>query len=134
MLIKNLMTRDVKTISIKKPFTEACRMFNSYKIHHLPVVDNNNILLGLISFKDAMKVFHEKIYYSQKIKEAGINKKIKIYDVMTKENLHTLKPNDKLKKAVILFKKYDISSIPIAEDGKLVGILTTNDISKQLAN
>lgn len=126
------MSKPVLTIKADTPFTEACRMFHDFSIHHLPVISNKNELIGLFSFTDAMRAFNDKVYNSPTITESGINEKVKVEDIMTSDNLYTLESADLVDDAIAIFKDNQINSIPIVEEGKLVGILTTNDLIKKV--
>ncbi len=132
--IRSIMTEYVLTVTADTPFTEACRMFNNFSIHHLPVVENNNEIIGLFSFTDAMRAFNDKVYNQTTINEKGINNVVKIDEIMTAHKVYTLGPDDDIKHAITLFKEYNIHSIPIAQEGKLVGILTTNDIINKVCD
>ena len=38
-------------------FSQVLRLFNEFPVHHLPVVDDNNKLIGIVSSNDFIKVF-----------------------------------------------------------------------------
>lgn len=52
---------------------------------------------------------------------------MKVKDVMTKQVV-SLKPNDTVKDAAFLMKKHNIGSIPVCDNGKIIGIITDRDI------
>jgi len=66
--------------------------------------------------------------------EAEINSKkgvLKCSDIMTKKVI-MLEPNDNVKKAVNAFKNFSISQLPVMENGKLIGKITTDIVYKSL--
>lgn len=52
---------------------------------------------------------------------------MKVKDVMTKQVV-SLKPNDTVKDAAMLMKKHNIGSVPVCDNGKIIGIITDRDI------
>ena len=127
MKIKNLMSDNVLTIREDTPFTEACRMFFQFKIHHLPVVNRVEELIGIVSSNDALKAYNEKIFNRILTYEESVNDIIKIGDIMSHE-IYFLNVDDDVSKAILLFKEFNIHSTPVQEARKLVGILTTTDV------
>jgi len=54
--IKEIMTKKVITISEFSNFEKAADILQDYKIEKLPVVDENNFVIGLITYKDILKI------------------------------------------------------------------------------
>lgn len=128
-LVKNLMSHFVTTITESMPFTHACRLFTNLHFHHLPVKDDQGQLIGMFSTTDAIYALNNKLLHYPIHSEEDINQLIKVEDIMTSDNLFTLKPNDNIERAIELFQKQNIHSIPILDDDeRIVGILTSNDI------
>ncbi len=87
-------------------------------IHHLPVVDKNEKLVGLITWK------HLKHYWNQ-VHDA--NKLISAREIMVKDVI-TIETSTPIKKAIKLMKKHEIGCLPILHDTQLVGIITVKDL------
>ena len=128
--ISTVMTRDLITVSPITLLGEIHEIFKTHTIHHLPVVDDENRLKGVISTVDYAKsldcftIFGTKysIDHNEKIFKSLMAK-----DIMTKQ-LVTLSPNDKIGTAVGIFKENLLRSILIVDNEKLVGILTPFDL------
>lgn len=89
-----------------------------YKISGVPIVDDNNKLIGIITNRDIKF-------------EADFTKKIE--DVMTKENLVTAKEGINLTEAQQILKKHKIEKLPIVDaEGNLKGLITIKDIEKKI--
>lgn len=119
------MTKDVITISKYAPLSQVKEIFDNHKIHHIPVTESNE-LVGMISKSDYLFFLNgEHDLYS------GYGpyrlKTHKVKDIMTK-GVAWLEPTDKLSVALTVFKENLFHAIPIVENGKLVGIVTTLDI------
>jgi len=128
--ISTIMTRDLITVSPIALLGEIHEIFKTHNIHHLPVVDEENRLKGIVSTIDYAKsldcftVFGTK--YSEEHNER-IFKSLMAKDIMTKQ-LVTLSPDDKIGTAVGIFKENILHSILVVDDEKLVGILTPFDL------
>ena len=85
------------------------------KIHHMPVIDNEKELVGLLSWHDLKEHINE-IEESTKSVE---NFMVKDVITTTEET-----PLDDAKK---LMKKHEISCLPVIRQDKLIGIITSND-------
>ncbi|WP_286680588.1 magnesium transporter [Tepidanaerobacter sp. EBM-49] len=58
--IKEFMKTDVKKINVSAPQEEAAQMIQKYGLLALPVVDDNDVLLGIVTVDDAMTVTEEE--------------------------------------------------------------------------
>ncbi|MEA3315134.1 MAG: IMP dehydrogenase [Campylobacterota bacterium] len=108
----------IDPISVKpeQSLQDAENLMNEYKISGVPVVDKDNILLGILTNRD-MRFIKD---FSQL---AG--------DVMTKMPLITGKKGTTLEEAAIEMHKNKIEKLPIVnEDGTLKGLITIKDINK----
>lgn len=122
------MTKNVLTVKVDVAFTEACRLMQQMKIHHLPVVDEDNQLIGIFTANDALKAYNEKVFNQIITVEEDINDLIKIEELMTDSNIYDLTPESRPEEALILMKEFDVHSIPVLDDGEVVGIVTSTDI------
>lgn len=89
-----------------------------YKISGVPIVDEDNKLIGIITNRDIKF-------------ENDMNKSIE--DAMTKENLVTAKEGIDLVEAQKILKKHKIEKLPLVDDkGYLKGLITIKDIEKKI--
>ncbi|MDH8701267.1 IMP dehydrogenase [Dysgonomonadaceae bacterium PH5-43] len=105
-------------VSIKKGKTvqEALNMMAEYKIGGIPVVDDENNLLGIVTNRDLR---------FQK------NMDLHIDDIMTVSPLITAEPGTGLEAAADILQKHKIEKLPVVdENNKLVGLITYKDITK----
>ena len=110
----------IDPVSVKPHQTlqDAEDIMKGYKISGVPVIDDNNILLGILTNRD-MRFIKD---FSQK---AG--------DVMTKMPLITAKKGITLDEATEIMHQNKIEKLPIvSDDNKLVGLITIKDINKKL--
>lgn len=115
---ENGMISDPVTLSKDHTLGEAKEMMSRYKISGLPVVDADNVLIGIITNRD--------VKYQE-------NLDMKVEEIMTKENLITSDKDTNLEKAKEILLKNRVEKLPIVDkDNKLVGLITIKDIDNQL--
>lgn len=108
-----------KPITLKpdKTIEDALELMAKYRISGIPIVDNNNKLIGILTNRD--------LRFEPNIKQ-------KVWDVMTKENLITAPKGTTLEKAEKILQKYRIEKLPVVDkEGILHGLITFKDIAKK---
>ncbi|WP_137905653.1 IMP dehydrogenase [Chryseobacterium sp. 2VB] len=115
---ENGMISDPITLSKDHTLGEAKDLMSRYKISGLPVVDADNVLIGIITNRD--------VKYQE-------NLDMKVEEIMTKDNLITSDKDTNLEKAKEILLKNRVEKLPIVDkDNKLVGLITIKDIDNQL--
>ncbi len=113
---ENGMISNPISISPDKTVSDALGMMSEFKIGGIPVVDENNRLLGIVTNRDLRF-------------ERAMNRKIG--DVMTKENLITTQQSTDLEAAAEILQQYKIEKLPVVDsENKLIGLITYKDITK----
>jgi len=105
-------------VSIKRGKTvgDAIALMAEYKIGGIPVVDDSNHLVGIVTNRD-LRFQH--------------NLSLLVDDVMTKENLVTTNQSTDLEAASEILQQYKIEKLPVVDnDNKLIGLITYKDITK----
>ncbi len=113
---ENGMINAPVTITPDKSVGDALRIMADYHIGGIPVVDEKNVLIGIVTNRDLRF-------------EKNFNRNI--CDVMTKEGLITTSRNTDLYQAADILQQHKIEKLPVvAEDGTLIGLITYKDITK----
>ncbi len=109
---------------------EIKNVFNKNGFHHLPIVDEGESLVGIISREDLLKTTYALSLntYGKTFSE-NTYKTLKAKEIMTQYPLH-LDPEDTIGLAADIFLANKFHALPIVDDGKLVGLITTHDIIK----
>ncbi|MDY3528227.1 IMP dehydrogenase [Riemerella anatipestifer] len=115
---ENGMIADPVTLSKDYTLREAKELMSRYKISGLPVVDESNTLIGIITNRD--------VKYQE-------NLDMKVEELMTKDNLVTSDKNTTLETAKNILLENRVEKLPIVDENfKLVGLITIKDIDNQL--
>lgn len=131
--VSAIMTTDLITLDPEDVLWKAKEIFETNKIHHLPVIEDGK-LVGMLSKSDFLffrNGFQDSI--SDEDVEHYRLKTHKVKEVMTR-HLGKLSADDKINVALEVFKANMFHAIPIVEGEKLVGIVTTLDIIQHLAD
>jgi len=132
MKIRDIMTWDVVTASSDTPIMEARKIMNAHNIQRLPVVDKGK-LVGMIS-RDGITRASPSPASSLSVWEINyLLAKMTVKDIMSK-NLVTVSPDMTVESAVALAQSKGVGALPVVEDGKLVGIVTTDDFFYKILN
>lgn len=132
--ISEFMIKDVHHLKKGQKMWEAYHMMKNHHIRHLPVVDENDALIGVFSETDLNHAYSPRItdagwYYDQDELNA-----LDPVRFMT-DDPAKLSPDDTLKKACEVMVRNKYGCIPITgNDGKLVGIVTNVDLLKKIAS
>jgi acetoin utilization protein AcuB len=105
------------------------------QIRHLPVVDEDHHLLGIVTDRDirsALPYALTKGGVDAKEREQYVH--LKVSDVMT-TNLLTISPNHTLQDAILLIEQKKVGAFPVVDtSNKLVGILSVRDLLRAFIN
>ena len=127
MHVGRIMHTQLVTLSRKASFLEAQTTMKKNNIAHLLIVDKHGKLEGVLSDRDLKQSWasqattlsvHELNYLLDKL----------TVDSIMKTRVITATPDTTIERAAHILQSNKISSLPIIEYGKLVGIITTNDV------
>lgn len=117
-LVKDVMTKKVKTVAPSATMAEAARLMRANRIGCLVAVDGTKPV-GIITERDLVY----KIIAEEKSTRASVR------DIMTRD-IRTVDGQRTIKDAAKIMATHLIRRLPVVERGKLVGIITIDDIMK----
>jgi len=127
--IKENMQKNPITISPEASFYEARAIIRDKGIRHLPVVDKDHRLVGLVTDNDirgaapsdATSLSVHELHY--------LLGKLRVSAFMTPKNkLITITPETIIERAAQLLHEHKVGCLPVVEGDKLIGIITETDI------
>lgn len=125
-LVREWMTEDPISIESNCTLPEAYWLMVNHKIRRLPVV-NKDVLVGIVTLEDLRGKVPEALTLMDPVRASDILTKLTIDQVMTKKPM-TISPNATVSEAARLMLEHQISTLPVMEADKLVGIITESDI------
>ncbi len=129
--ISQIMTKNVVTISTKDDLVTAEELFKKYRIRHIPVV-RGNAILGILSYTDLMRIsFADAIDDNEHDVDTMVYNMFTIEQVMVKDVV-SVPPTATVKEVAQFLALKEFHALPVVDDGKLVGIVTTTDLIRYL--
>lgn len=126
MKVRDLMTEDVKTVGPKDTLSTVYDLMDTERIRHLPVVDEDGALVGIISSRDLVKATYGAST------DLPMSAQRQLLDGVFAEQImntapETAEPSTDLREAGEMLLEYKLGCLPVVEGESLVGILTESD-------
>lgn len=127
-LVRNWMTQDVITVKPGTTLPEAHQVMMDEEIRRLPVVDDDGILIGIVTLGD-VRGAQPSPATSLSIWELNyLLSSLTVETIMTPQPM-TIGPEATIGAAARTMLEHRVSGLPVVEaDGKLAGIITESDI------
>ena len=124
--VNRLMTTPVLTISPEDPVKKALELFLSHPVHHLPVVDRDMRVVGMVSSADAMKLQ----FFMPASAKAVVERQWHVAQIM-QHPVTVVTEHEPMDRCIEIMASKGIHSLPVVDrDAKLIGILTTTDVMR----
>lgn len=123
MLVEKIMTSPCTTIQSNKSIEDALNLMTQKEIRHLPVVNENNELLGIVSDRDIKMALPSILSDDDPSQSLALS----VSKIMRR---HVIRchPLDFIEDIALDFYEMAIGSIPVIQDNKVVGIVTQKDM------
>lgn len=133
MLVKNWMTPEVITVTPDTSLLKTGKILKESNVRRVPVVDKSGEVIGIISDRDVKDASPSKATTLDMYEMHYLLAEIKARQIMTKNPI-TIKSSDTVEKAAMIMLDNKIGGLPVVDDGKLVGIISDQDVFKALVN
>jgi CBS domain-containing protein len=152
MSVQNVMVRDVITVNAKAKVRLAWMNMMEMNISGAPVVDDEGALIGIISMKDIYHSIIERFKKAKALRETVTTQPVDDAEIEKEETreltiamravmessvssllpmsqtvMH-LGPLDSLDRAIKLMAEHNINRLPVVKDGRVVGIVSRQDV------
>jgi acetoin utilization protein AcuB len=115
MLVGQIMSQKIVTISPDKRVGQALKLMQKHQIRHVPVMEHHR-MVGWITSRDLREVLL-----------ASMLEEINVGDVMVQAPL-SVTPDTEVEEAARLIHEHKIGGMPVIEGEKLVGVITMMDL------
>ena len=139
MLVDRSMTHQVVTIDQKSDILKAQALMAEHRIRHLPVVREDNTLIGMVTDRDVRSAMPSELFSitaSPAEREAARQKiaTLKIGDVMATD-LIKISPLDTIQDALLLIQRTKVGALPVVDNNNRVkGIISVRDLLRAFIN
>ena len=118
MLVKDMMKSKIITVDVNDTVRDACNKYRDHTVGCLIVIDRGQIA-GLVTERD---VIRRTICMDKDPKTTKIN------EIMSTD-VKTIDPYAEVEDAIRMIKEHKIKKLPVASNGRLVGIITITDLA-----
>ena len=135
MFVSRSMTRKVITVAPDDGIFKAQELMAANKIRHLPVIESDNRLIGVVTDRDIRSALPYKFFKESPSEEEKKNfAELKIKDIMTKNPI-TISPTYTLQDALLMIQDARVGALPVVdENGILSGIISVRDLLRAFIN
>jgi len=128
--VRDLMSGEVVTLRRNDQLSIADDVMRLGRIRHLPVLDDDERLVGIVSQRDLFRgALARALGYGVHAQQKLLGQLL-VKEVMTNDPI-SIAPDAPLAAAARLMLERKIGALPVVEEGRLVGILTESDFVKR---
>lgn len=125
-VVSDVMSTEMVTLGRNDTLTIADDLMKQQRVRHLPVLDEDGDLCGIVTQRDLFRgAVLRALGYGSRAEEMMLATLV-VKEAMT-ENPISVAPSASLADAARLMLEHRVGSLPVLEDGRLVGILTEGD-------
>ena len=133
MNVADLMSRGVITVGASDSCHAAVALMSRHKIRHLPVLDGDRRLAGIVTDRDLRHhLFVPRLF--ERIGQIPVDDLLRgmpVADAMSSPVI-SVRPDDDLDTAACRMLEDKLGSLPVVDDGRVVGIITETDLLRQI--
>lgn len=128
--ISEIMTKNLVTANVTDSLKHISTLLKDNNIRHLPIVSGRT-LVGIISKTDILRLSFADIYEGQENIDETVFEMLRTEQVMV-HNPTTVDVHDTVREVADMMSKVEFHALPILDEGKIVGIISTTDLIKYL--
>jgi acetoin utilization protein AcuB len=129
--VKEWMTQPVTTIGTDAPVRQAAELMKTRQIRHLPVVENDGRLIGIVTDRDLRQMIFDPMIHERLGDVVEALGGLTVRDIMTWAVI-TVRPESGIRQAARLMREQKFGALPVVEAGRVVGMLTERDLLRAL--
>jgi len=129
--VKEWMTQPVTTIGADAPVRQAAELMKTRQIRHLPVVENDGRLIGIVTDRDLRQMIFDPMIHERLGDVVEALAGLTVRDIMTWAVI-TVRPESGIRQAARLMREQKVGALPVVEAGRVVGMLTERDLLRAL--
>ncbi len=127
MFVKDRMTPNPIFGSPDMAVTDARELMAKNKIRHLPILDQDQKLVGLITQSSLESALPYDISGFSQFEIKYTLSKLKVHSIMIKD-LYLIDPDTPIEEAAMLMADKKLGALPVVKDGSLIGIMSGEDL------
>lgn len=129
--VSKIMSSNPITVNTTQSLKDVDSIFEAENIRHLPVVSGNKVI-GILSKTDLQKISFVNSFQAGQVTTAMYDV-LNIEQVMTK-NVNSIQKDDTIHSVAEILSESEYHALPVLDGDDLVGIVTSTDLIKYLAD
>lgn len=143
--VAHVMSRNVPTVKPSTTLLQLVRLMRKTNQHMLPVVNDENTLLGIVNYRGILNIFRpfsksvseivERMPFVEKVDDEDLNLALSpemgtliLVDDIINTNYISVKETDTVHEARRLMRLHSVEILPVVSEKKLVGVLSLLDV------
>lgn len=127
-----IMTENVIVAKASNNLFQVLEFFSKLKIQHLPVCNQEDEVIGIISVNDITSFIYNLLKEGKAVNEKVLENSFTAADIMT-PNPVCVASDAPIADALDILANGKFQALPVCDDGKIVGIVTNKDLVKVLS-
>ncbi len=124
--INEFMTAGPCTLRASDTIGDAIKIMTERHIRHIPITDDENHVLGLVTQRDVLAVTEPTFLSSEQTELTEVRSKLQLSEIMIKD-VSVVHQSDSLRQAALYLQTHKYGCLPVVFDDCLVGIITDSD-------
>jgi CBS domain-containing protein len=131
---KDIMSRPVHTVAQDAPVETAAELMTTHQVTALPVVDRRGGLVGMVSEGDLLwhRVPSDPTAHVRRLPATDPGPRPKVVEEVMAWEPYTVRPETDVAEIAESMLQHDVRSVPVVEDGAVVGIVSRRDILRTM--
>ncbi|MFV0447603.1 MAG: CBS domain-containing protein [Vibrio sp.] len=122
--VEDMMTRNPHTLLRSNTLSDAKHMMEALDIRHIPIVDADKKLLGVVTQRDILAAQESSLQKASST--TSYTDDSPLYEIMHTQVM-SVSPRAGLKESAMYMQKHKVGCLPVIAKGELVGIITDSD-------
>jgi len=127
MRVAEVMSGPLVTVGHDTTVADAWSIMQDRQVRHLPVLDADRRLIGMLTDHDLRVVILERYGREEPGRLRGALTRLRVNEIMTWAVI-TVAPDGDIRDAARIMHEHKVGALPVADGGRVVGILTATDV------
>ena len=124
--VEEFMTSELCTLKETDSISDARKIMTTRNIRHIPVVDDHNHMLGLVTQRDILAATEPGFLKKEGGNPDAGGADISLSEIMIR-NVSVVEKTDSLRSAALFMQSHKYGCLPVVSNGQLAGIITDSD-------
>ena len=124
--IEEFMTSEPYTLRETDSINDAWEIMIGKHIRHIPIVDDKNHVLGLVTQRDVLAATEPGAIREAKSASPELKSDVTLAEIMIRD-VKVIDKEDSLRQAALYLQSHKFGCLPVISGGSLVGIITDSD-------